>query len=830
MKMLDPNNESFLIFTSNFQGTSGNISAARTLIEQLAKSKPNTDFFWIVYSDNTLNHSFLDSLPNNITVKKVDSWDELKNQDLQDICSKANRLLCFPEVRSSEELIQKLPIKKKSNLVVCAQYDHNEFLADQKILAEKKGSEVLVKDKSSYQFSSGFGDNALGIIIPETHVNKELSKVVSFPINNNAVKSLFGSDAVNLNEKDLSLRTAKYFEDHRFYFGYFNKKDVARRGLISPSTFSYLAISDAIKSGTKNKTVDLFCQFSRENDYPWAYKNELEILVDLIEKSDLKDKISLEVIDPNEAFDQKSIESAVSLFSGEDDRKIKIRIINVFPISLELVRYLQSHAEPLLGCTGDQSLTEVLIQEKLAMYEVMAWKGDLCDAFLGLLKKRQGCETLLNFYTLVVEKHNINYQSVIENKQKGNSTKHLDDLNKIIEFYNENKRKLLDEAKIFSHYLCAEKSLTTNLTKKLDELYSHEIKLITEIFGNQVDSVSRYFHDEQLKVNDSINSLYQTSLHLAAQFNSADVLEYLIKSGADVDQKDGLGFSALEYSIEYKAWDVLEKLIESNAKITGSVAHSLFMEQNIPHEILRLAIQHGTDVNSMNSRKQTLLMIAAEKGFLDKVSFLFENGADINLLDSNGNTALSLAIENNHIQVVDFLIKKSANINFLKKNDDPSLLLSAIRNCHETMALRLLDEPFDFDINEVDPDNPANLLMWAISNDLNTIAIKLIEKSANIHYKTRGGNVVLSLALKKGNEIVAAKLIEYGAKIDVKNNQNKTPIDIANDSNQSQLASKIEALSKQQERMAILRLSGKALEQENIAPSVSQSPNLKQKK
>jgi ankyrin repeat protein len=60
-------------------------------------------------------------------------------------------------------------------------------------------------------------------------------------------------------------------------------------------------------------------------------------------------------------------------------------------------------------------------------------------------------------------------------------------------------------------------------------------------------------------------------------------------------------------------------------------------------ELVKLLITSGADVNQKNFRGTTALMIAAGDGEVSVVRYLLEKGADVNARDKDGNTALTYA-------------------------------------------------------------------------------------------------------------------------------------------------------------------------------------------
>ena len=62
-------------------------------------------------------------------------------------------------------------------------------------------------------------------------------------------------------------------------------------------------------------------------------------------------------------------------------------------------------------------------------------------------------------------------------------------------------------------------------------------------------------------------------------------------------------------------------------------------------EILEVLIKHGADVNEKNDKNATALMKACNKGNVDAINVLLRAGADLNIADAKGQTVLHHAAE-----------------------------------------------------------------------------------------------------------------------------------------------------------------------------------------
>ena len=72
-------------------------------------------------------------------------------------------------------------------------------------------------------------------------------------------------------------------------------------------------------------------------------------------------------------------------------------------------------------------------------------------------------------------------------------------------------------------------------------------------------------------------------------------------------------------------------------------------------------VDRGLDVNSVDPRGETLLIIASRAGHLDLVKALLDRRARLEAVNAVGETALAVAAYNGHAEVVDLLLAKGAD-------------------------------------------------------------------------------------------------------------------------------------------------------------------------
>jgi len=134
--------------------------------------------------------------------------------------------------------------------------------------------------------------------------------------------------------------------------------------------------------------------------------------------------------------------------------------------------------------------------------------------------------------------------------------------------------------------------------------------------ANALEAVFDDYEEDGLSevANSAVGVGGCTELMMAAQRNSADAIADLAKGGADVDEQDSYGWTAMRYAVRANNKEAATALIKLGAKV---------------------------DKPSESGR--TPLMSAAANGISDMVKLLLANGADVSLKSMEGTTALDLA-------------------------------------------------------------------------------------------------------------------------------------------------------------------------------------------
>ena len=125
------------------------------------------------------------------------------------------------------------------------------------------------------------------------------------------------------------------------------------------------------------------------------------------------------------------------------------------------------------------------------------------------------------------------------------------------------------------------------------------------------------------------------------------LLEKLLKSGADVNEADHLGYTPL-----------IHFAIDGKMVMIGDIL-----------------LRHKPNLNALNIERKTALMYAAARGS-SLTKKLIDAGADVDIVDEHGHAALFFALEGGHKHVARLLDVKGAKVSSKTEFD---LLIANIR-------------------------------------------------------------------------------------------------------------------------------------------------------
>ncbi|EAY06105.1 hypothetical protein TVAG_349580 [Trichomonas vaginalis G3] len=146
----------------------------------------------------------------------------------------------------------------------------------------------------------------------------------------------------------------------------------------------------------------------------------------------------------------------------------------------------------------------------------------------------------------------------------------------------------------------------------------------------------------------------------SAKFGIPSLCDFFLSAGANINETDKKGKTALIYAAYNNRKDTTELLIAK-----------------------------GANINIEDNSGRTALHKAARYNSKETAELLIENGANINIKDKGGRTALHKAARHNNKETAEILISLGANIDEVDENERTALDYAAWYESKETIELLL---------------------------------------------------------------------------------------------------------------------------------------------
>jgi len=248
---------------------------------------------------------------------------------------------------------------------------------------------------------------------------------------------------------------------------------------------------------------------------------------------------------------------------------------------------------------------------------------------------------------------------------------------------------------------------------------------------------------------------YPNTIHLAACKGDLDRVKTLIERGTNIDIKDEFGCVPLHWAALAESPEVADFLIGKGADVNAKDARNLtplIAARGLP--VIKLLVSKGADIQAQDSYPEsTKLHWACIEGDKDVVEFLISKGAEVDRKNKRGQTPLWLAASYGHREIVELLIKKGANINVSNNRGLTPLAMARQRKQNEVVDILLKHGAVE------------TLHGAAASGNIDEIK-RLLSQGTDINAQNERGQTPLQLALNSDQMEVAELLVANGANVD----------------------------------------------------------------
>ena len=272
------------------------------------------------------------------------------------------------------------------------------------------------------------------------------------------------------------------------------------------------------------------------------------------------------------------------------------------------------------------------------------------------------------------------------------------------------------------------------------------------------------------KANINIGDIYgRTPLMAALQQGHTALATLLLEGGADVKQETNSGETALFYACRKVEDGLVRLLVKRDDRLLNhpdSNGNTLLMHAVKEKDLkcLKLLLSLGANVDVENKFGKTAIIEACLSGKLDIVKLLVENGASKTAVTSTGLSATSVVSVNGNSAMRKYFRKEIKKSRFLK-------IFAAIE-CRDLACVQQV-------LGEVHESNPVGFspLMFACTKGYADVVWTILKSGVNlVNGRTTDGMMSLCCALMFGNTQVAELLLAFGANINLKDSDGRTPL------------------------------------------------------
>lgn len=287
---------------------------------------------------------------------------------------------------------------------------------------------------------------------------------------------------------------------------------------------------------------------------------------------------------------------------------------------------------------------------------------------------------------------------------------------------------------------------------------------------------------ESLKIfspHEIFNSQEESLVFLAAQNGQFKVIKVLAENGANLNQRNKNGLSALWIATYHGYTKSIKMLINLGANVNLSnidgISPLWIAAHNHQIEALKVLIQAGADLNQTEKEEETPLYTAAYNGHIEVVKMLLQARAHIDFAKKNGGTPLWAAAQRGHNEIIKCLLSFGASINQLG-NQDATPLLIACHHGHFETVKDLID--FGAALNISNRFGKTPLFIAAQNGHLDILSL-LLKRNAMVNLANHEKVTPLWIAAKNGQNEMVKVLIQSGATINQINYENVSALSIA---------------------------------------------------
>ncbi|XP_067685531.1 serine/threonine-protein phosphatase 6 regulatory ankyrin repeat subunit A-like [Haliotis asinina] len=295
-----------------------------------------------------------------------------------------------------------------------------------------------------------------------------------------------------------------------------------------------------------------------------------------------------------------------------------------------------------------------------------------------------------------------------------------------------------------------------------------------------------------------------TAVLVAASLGNREVLDFLVRQGADmlVADNDGqniLHLACKEGNVEIVKYILTKKLLGINTKGIRGMPPVLQSAYYGKREVFDVLVKQGADLSVVDKNGDSILHLACRRGNVEMVNdiltqkfvdintkgymgmppvllavcffnrevfeFLVKKGADLSVVDKHGDNILHLVCRYGNMKIVNYILTHTTlNINSTNNKKMTPLLMAAYHGKKDVLGLLL---ETGADTSAVDHKNNNVLHLSCTGGHVDTVKFILNLNIVDINSKDLSGMTPVMLAAYWGKREIFYILVQQGADLSI---------------------------------------------------------------